>query len=277
MGALNPTDAKEKVALAIYDSKPLKEEMEAGKKPAFLTAEDVGEPFFVYTSGRVGPYYIDLRVIPSFPQNYKTILAQLIWFLDTSLGSENIDGIVSTESAGISWGQSVANYFGLPFAYARKEPKVHGTKKFIEGYIPRGARIVNVDDLVTTLKSVKKAVQGVKAEGGKVVGSFVIFNRMQYTPKDLEELDAPLYWLIGILDFVKIGLEKGKLSKKVAEQIIGYHSNEGKYAKAVIEENTKFVKAHPKRKEILRGYEEIYMKTGDKHFGSVVKLLKKIL
>ncbi|HDH91560.1 MAG TPA: hypothetical protein ENF38_01275 [Candidatus Aenigmarchaeota archaeon] len=271
-----PKKGKEKVALAIYDSKPSEEEMKLGKKPAFLTAADIGEPFFVYTSGRVGPYYIDLRVLPSFPKNYKAILTQLIWLLDTVVGSENIDCIISTESAGISWGQSIANYFDLPFAYARKEPKTYGTKKFIEGHIPKGAKVFNIDDLVTTLKSVKKAVEGARAEGAEVLGSEVIFNRKQYTSKDLEELDAPLYWLIDIIDFVKIGIEKHRLDKEIGSQILTYHNNEGLYARRVIEENIDLVKSHPKKEDILSAYEKIYAKTKDENFGLVVKLLKKL-
>lgn len=268
---------KERVALAIYNSKPSEREILLGKKPAFLTARDIGEPFFVYTSGRLGPYYIDLRNIPSFPRNYNAILTQLIWYLDVAIGSEDIDCIVSTESAGISWGQAVANYFDLPFAYARKEPKVHGTKKFIEGYIPKGARVLDVDDLVTTLKSVKKAVHGVWAEGGKVIASEVIFNRRQYTKEDLEELKVPLFWLIGVLDFLDIGQRTGNLDKETAGQIYQYHMDESVYARKIVKSNIDAIKTHPKRESILVGYEEIYAKTKNRNFGSVVELLKKVL
>jgi len=279
MGLELPRERKEKVALAIYDSKPPKEEMEAGKKPAFLTSETMGYPFFVYNSGRLGPYYIDLRVIPSFPKNFNAILSQLNW-LTAHLLSEfsfDIDCIVSTESAGISWGQSIASKLKLPFTYARKKSKDYGTKKIIEGYIPRGAKVLNIDDLVTTLSSIGNAVHGVRDEGAEVVASEVIFNRGQYTKKDLKDLGAPLSWLIDVNDFASIGEKRGRIKKEVAQQILQYHTDEGIYAKKVVEANTDFIRNHSKRGSIRAGYEEAYNKTGNENFGSVVKILKKVL
>ena len=51
-------------------------------------------------------------------------------------------------------------------------------------------------------------MEGARAEEVEVLGSDVIFNRKQYTSKDLEDLDAPIYWLIDVIGFVKIGIEK---------------------------------------------------------------------
>jgi len=276
-----PKEAKEKVALAIYLSKPSLQEIKLGKKPAFLTSADVEEPFFVYASGRLGPYYIDLRNVPSFPNHCRSILTQLFWYLDTALGSENINFIVSTESAGISWGQSVANHFGMPFCYARKEPKEYGTKKFIEGFIPKDKKGVDVDDTVTTLKTLKNAVDGVKAEGGQILACLPIFNRKQYTGKELDELGAPVYHLIDVFDFVDIGAKTRNLSVENARLIKQYHKDEAAYALETIKSNTEFVSRHPKRADILAGYVDIYSKTDDeeqkKKYGLVVEALKEIL
>ena len=188
-----------------------------------------------------------------------------------------MDCIVSTESAGIPWGNDVANYFDLPFAYVRKKAKTYGTKKLVEGYIQKGAKVLNIDDLATTLRSIKRAVEGVKAEGAEVIGTEIVFNRKQYTRDDLKELNAPLYWLIDIFEFVEIGVRKGKLGREVASQILAYHTNEAKYAKKAIEENLDFVLKHPRRREILAGYEEAYLKTKDENFASIVKILKRSL
>jgi len=276
-----PREGKEKVALAIYYSKPSLEEFKLGKKPAFLTSADGGEPFFVYASGRLGPYYIDLRNVPSFPNHCRSILTQLFWYMDTLLGSENIDFVVSTESAGISWGQSVANHFSLPFCYARKEPKEYGIKKFIEGFIPKNKRGVNVDDLVTTLKTMKNAVEGVKAEGGQILACLPIFNRKQYTKRELEELDAPVYHLIDIFDFVDIGTKTRNLNEENARLIRQYHKDEAAYALETVKSNTEFITTHFKRSDILAGYIDVYSKTNNKEqkkkYGLVVETLKEIL
>lgn len=273
MNIVLPYERKEKVALAIYDSKPTKEEIIAGKKPAFLTASDLGIPSFVYTSGRLGDYYSDMRVVPSFPTNFKTILDQLFWQLER-IGMEKFDGIVSTESAGISWGQSVANRFELPFTYGRKEPKTHGTKKFVEGHVPNGARLLEIEDLNNTLSSIRKTVFGVRAEGGVVAAVDTIFDRMQYAKQDLDDLGVPLASLINIYDFVEIGEKTGRLDSTSATSILQYHTDEGVYAKKIVSENLDYFKNHSSLGKIIAGYEEIYRKTGNENFKCVLALLK---
>ena len=51
----------------------------------------------------------------------------------------------------------------------RKEPKVHGTGKLIEGAFREGDRVVVIEDTITTGGSAKKAIDAVRAAGGTVI------------------------------------------------------------------------------------------------------------
>ena len=105
------------VALAIYKSKPNDKE----KKPAFLTAADLGVPFVVYSSVMIGCYYVDMRVIPSFKQNYRVIMNNAYKLVERAVEKEDIDFVASTESAGISFGQTLSDMLNVPFAFGRKD------------------------------------------------------------------------------------------------------------------------------------------------------------
>ena len=59
----------------------------------------------------------------------------------------------------------------------RKRPKGHGTGKRIEGGLPAGARVVVVDDTVTSGGSLLDAVRTVISHGAVVVGVLALVDR----------------------------------------------------------------------------------------------------
>jgi orotate phosphoribosyltransferase len=271
-----PQEAKERVSLAIYDSKPSEEERKTGKQPAFLTAEDVGDPSFVLTKGKLSPYYIDLRVLPAFPTHFNTITSQLAWYVDTSIGAENIQFVISTESAGIPFGISVAEKLKVPygFNFARKEPKQVGTKKFVEGYIRTGSNGIDIDDLITTAGSVKNAVDGTRAEGGNILGVYVPFNRRQYTPEEVkQQLGVLLFELVNIFEFTDVCERKGRIGHQMADQIKNYHMDETSYAMSIVKSSPDFIKSHPKKNVTIEAYEKMLAETKDEKSKADVKQL----
>ena len=64
----------------------------------------------------------------------------------------------------------VAEELGLPFCYVRPKPKDHGMGNQIEGEVPQGAKVVVVEDLISTGGSSLKAVEAVRKYGCEVVG-----------------------------------------------------------------------------------------------------------
>jgi len=59
----------------------------------------------------------------------------------------------------------------------RKEAKEHGTGRQIEGNLPKGSRVIIVDDVVTTAGSTLKAIEAAEAEGHTVVAVICLVDR----------------------------------------------------------------------------------------------------
>ncbi len=59
----------------------------------------------------------------------------------------------------------------------RKEAKEHGTGRQIEGNLPKGSRVIIVDDVVTTAGSTLKAVEAAEGEGHTVVAVICLVDR----------------------------------------------------------------------------------------------------
>lgn len=244
-----PWKSKQRVAEAIFNT-----------PGAFITAYEARKPAFILTSGRLSPYYIDLRVLPSFPQNFRKILIQLIWVSDTFIGEENFDKVASTESAGIPWGTGVATYFGKPFVYVRKKAKAYGKEKKVEGKLMRDDRVLLVDDLTTTLGTARNAIEAIKEEGAKVIAYLPIFDRRQYSEEEKAKLTIPILSLISIGEFIDLLLEKGKITAKEHEEIKAYHQDEVGYALKVIRENREFFEeeANQEIPRIIEGYRMLW-------------------
>lgn len=68
----------------------------------------------------------------------------------------------------------------------RKEAKVHGTGKLIEGPFRAGDRVVVIEDTITTGGSARKAVDAVRDAGGTVLGVLALVDREEGGREALE-------------------------------------------------------------------------------------------
>jgi orotate phosphoribosyltransferase len=87
----------------------------------------------------------------------------------------DFDVVAGVATAGIPHGTLLADALGKPFIYIRTKAKEHGMKNLIEGEMPKGAKVLVVEDLISTGGSSLKAVESVREEGGEVVGVIAIF------------------------------------------------------------------------------------------------------
>ncbi|MEA5005258.1 MAG: orotate phosphoribosyltransferase [Rikenellaceae bacterium] len=129
---------------------------------------------FTWASGWKSPIYCDNRKILSFPEQRKVIYDNLAKIVKDSY--TDVQVIAGVATGAISWGALVAEKLGLPFVYVRPKPKDHGTGAQIEGYLPEGAGVVVVEDLISTGASSLSAVECLNRSGANVLGMVAIFS-----------------------------------------------------------------------------------------------------
>ncbi|RLI22009.1 orotate phosphoribosyltransferase [Candidatus Bathyarchaeota archaeon] len=151
---------------------------------------------FRLTSGKISPYYIDLRIVPSFPDAFRKICDLYIKLVDTKVGRENFERIAGIPTAGISFASVIAYHFKKPFLYVRKEEKLHGRQRKIEGILMPGDRVLLLDDLITTGKSLINAAKAIRAEGGIVENAIVLLDREEGGKENLEKEGIKLHALM---------------------------------------------------------------------------------
>lgn len=162
------------------------------------------EPF-TYTSGKIGPTYVDIRRLISFPKERK-ILMDFAAEIVKPLG---LDYYAGGETAGIPYAAFLADRLDAPMLYVRKKPKGHGRMAQIEGHIQEGKnKVLLVEDLLTVGSSQKVFVRALREANLEVDNSFVIFS-YDIFPKskiNLDEMGITLHSLTNwwaILDVIK--------------------------------------------------------------------------
>ncbi len=175
---------------------------------------------FKLTSGKISPYYIDLRVIPSFPSVFKKVCDFYVKLLEEEVGVDNFDRVAGIPTAGIPFASIVAYLLDKPLLYVRKEEKIHGRERRIEGVVKPGDRVVVLDDLITTGKSILNAVKALRGEGVVAENAVVLIDRMEGGKEKLEEDGVKLHSIASILDIAEVLNNSGVITDEQYRAII---------------------------------------------------------
>lgn len=128
---------------------------------------------FTWASGWNSPIYTDNRRTLSYPDVRSFIKIELTRTILEQF--PEADAIAGVATGAIAQGALVADALNLPYAYVRSTPKDHGLENLIEGNLRQGAKVVVIEDLVSTGKSSLKAVEAIRNAGCEVVGMVALF------------------------------------------------------------------------------------------------------
>ena len=178
--------------------------------------------FGVYklTSGKASPYYIDLRIIPSFPDAFREICNFYSEYITNQIGIKNFDRIAAIPLAGIPFASQVAYNLKKPFLYMRKGIRMHGRKRRVEGILVSGDKVLLIDDLLTTGLTIKKATDAVRAEGGVVTEAVVFIDRNEGGRQLLLKNGIKLHALMQISEIARTLHEMGAIDEESLKTII---------------------------------------------------------
>lgn len=135
---------------------------------------------FVLASGKKASYYLDAKQVVLSSQGARLVGEGILELLGTdlpscvggmSIGADPIVGAVITIAG--TRGVSLNGFM------VRKEPKGHGTNRFIEGPVQKGESAVIVEDVVTTGGSSLMAIERAVEYGLKIQQVIAIIDRME--------------------------------------------------------------------------------------------------
>lgn len=151
------------------------------------------EPF-VWASGWHSPIYCDNRVTLSYADIRTEICHALVSLIREKL--PEVTAIAGVATGGIPQASLVADRMQLPLSYIRSKAKDHGKQNQIEGAVNMGAKVVVVEDLISTGGSSLAAAQALQSAGYEVLGLVATYTHGFAVADDaFAEAQIPMYTL----------------------------------------------------------------------------------
>ena len=123
---------------------------------------------FTWASGWLSPFYCDNRKTLAYPEVRTFVKEELAKIIREKYPEAT--AIAGVATGAIAQGALVADALGLPMCYVRPKAKDHGMGNQIEGTLAEGAKVVVVEDLISTGGSSLKAVEALRAAGFEILG-----------------------------------------------------------------------------------------------------------
>lgn len=168
---------------------------------------------FTWASGWLSPFYCDNRKTLSHPSLRTLVKTELCHTILRHF--PEAEAIAGVATGAIAQGALVADQLGLPFCYVRSKAKDHGMQNLIEGEVRPGAKVVVVEDLISTGGSSLKAVEALRQHGCNVIGMVASYTYgFPVAEKAFDDAGIQLVTLTDYDHVVKQALETGYIKEQ---------------------------------------------------------------
>ena len=179
---------------------------------------------FTWASGIKSPIYCDNRLTLSYPRVRDVIEQGLADIVKEKYPQCEV--IAGTSTAGIAHGALVANILDLPMAYVRASAKDHGRNNKIEGRIEKGAKVVVIEDLISTGGSAIDVVNVLREYGAEVLGIVSIFTYgLQKGLDRMAAANVVNYSLSNFDAVCEVAAQEGKIRPEDIERLKKFRAN----------------------------------------------------
>ena len=177
---------------------------------------------FTLSSGKKSHFYLDLRILQSYPLYFRKTISLLKDLIHSQIGFESFDYICSVPTSGTIFGSALSYELFKPHIYVRKDLKSYGTQKKIEGALEPNSKILFVDDVITTGQSILSGIESLPNHA--VLGGVVVLVDRNQGSQDLfNQFGLKIKSVIPIFRIIKILNDNARIDKneyfKIEEEI----------------------------------------------------------
>jgi orotate phosphoribosyltransferase len=139
----------------------------------FRASDALLEGHFILSSGRHSPVFLQKMRVFQYPERTERLCRALAAQASERFGA--IDLVVSPAMGGIIPGYETARALGCPAVFVEREG---GAFKLRRGFrIPPRARVLMVEDIVTTGLSSRECIAAIREHPGELVGAACLIDR----------------------------------------------------------------------------------------------------
>ena len=179
---------------------------------------------FKWSSGWNSPIYCDNRTVLSYASHRREIKKMLSAKIAEQF--KGVDTIIGVATAGIAMGALIADELEISYAYCRPKPKEHGLQRQLEGRVEDGAKIVVLEDLISTGGSSLKVVEYLRAEGYNVMGMAAIFTYgFQVAEDNFKDADCEYLTLGNYSSMIEEAVSSGYVKEEDLAKLAEWREN----------------------------------------------------
>lgn len=161
---------------------------------------------FTWASGIKSPIYCDNRLTLAFPEVRNYIRDSYIETIKKNF--HEVNQIAAVATGAIAQGAMIADKMNLPMVYVRSKPKDHGKQKLIEGKLLPNAKVVIIEDLISTGGSSLAAFEALKNENVEILGMVAIFTyNLPIAKNNFEQAKCTLLTLTNFDELIETAVE----------------------------------------------------------------------
>ncbi|SUB00482.1 Orotate phosphoribosyltransferase [Pannonibacter phragmitetus] len=139
----------------------------------FREAGAILEGHFILSSGLRSPVFLQKARVFMYPEKTERLCKALAQKIEAA-GLGKIDAVVSPALGGLIPGYETARHLGVPAMWVEREGGEFRLRRF---EMEKGARVVIVEDIVTTGLSSRETVDALKAIGAEVLAVACLIDR----------------------------------------------------------------------------------------------------
>lgn len=171
---------------------------------------------YVQASGATFSYYIDLRQIISNPQ----IFHQVVQTYAEILQKLSFDRIAGIPYGSLPTATGLSMKLHSPMIFPRKEVKAHGTRRVIEGTFQKGEKIVVIDDILISGKSITEGAKKLKLAGLKVEDMVVFIDHEEGVKDKLKKQGYNVYSVLTLSEITETLYQAGRITEEQYQCLI---------------------------------------------------------
>ena len=166
-----------------------------------LAERSVRRGHFVLASGKSSDLYVDARTTTMSPEGLALIGPMAIEAVRSTNLKIDAAGGLTLGADPITYSIAVASYWRPPLIRAfsvRKDVKLHGTGKLIEGSFQAGDNVLVTEDVITTGASALKAIKTIREAGGQIKAVLALVDREDGGREAIEREGYPVICLFSL-------------------------------------------------------------------------------
>lgn len=161
------------------------------------------------------PFLIDVRVLISHPFLLQKVARVYVKALETL----SYDRMGAIPYAALPLVASISALNKRPWIYPRREVKMYGTQKVIEGEFTRRDRVVLIDDTITSGTTIMNAIQKLQHHGLRISDVVLLVDRGEDGVVRLEQQGINVFSLFHISAILAVLVAARKITVKQFKSI----------------------------------------------------------